>query len=309
MPEIVTLTFNPCIDKSTTVESLLPEKKLRCTAPRFEPGGGGINVSRAIKNLGGKSVALFPVGGYSGKFLQKLLLSADIDFVPIETTSHTRENLIVFENATNAQYRFGMPGPELVENEFENCITELGKLRGVNYVVVSGSFPAGTPAAGLSEIATAVYKLNAKLIVDTSGEALKQALQEEVYLIKPNLNELSMLAGKMKIKPGEEEKICRQIIAQGKCKVIVVSMGAEGAMLVTENNSVRYVPPKVHRKSTVGAGDSMVAGIVLSLQRGNSIEEALRFGIACGTAATINPGTELCRKKDAEELYPLIKVY
>lgn len=309
MPEIVTLTFNPCIDKSTSIDSLVPEKKLRCTAPRFEPGGGGINVSRAIKNLGGNSVALFPVGGYSGKFLQKLLLEADIDFIPIETTSHTRENLIVFENATSVQYRFGMPGPELLENEFENCITELEKLRGIKYVVVSGSFPAGTPGTGLNEIAKVAYKLNAKLIMDTSGEALKQALQEEVYLIKPNLNELSMLAGKMEIKPGEEEKICRQIIAQGRCKVIVVSMGAEGAMLVTENNSVRCVPPKVHRKSTVGAGDSMVAGIVLSLQRGNALEEALRFGIACGTAATINAGTELCRQKDVEEIYPLIKVY
>jgi len=309
MPEIVTLTFNPCIDKSTTVDALIPEKKLRCTTPRFEPGGGGINVSKAIKNLGGDSIALFPVGGYSGNYLQKLLLETHIDFVPIETNSHTRENLIVFENTTREQYRFGMPGPELEENEFENCITELGKLRGIKYIVVSGSFPPGMPATCFKKIAKVAYKVNAKLIVDTSGEALKQALQEEVFLIKPNLNELAALAGNVKIKAGEEEKICREIIAQGRCEVIVVSLGAEGAMLITEKNSVRCVPPKVHRKSTVGAGDSMVAGIVLSLQRDKTLEEALRFGTACGTAATMNAGTELCHRKDVEELYPLINVY
>jgi len=309
MPEIVTLTFNPCIDKSTTIDSLVPEKKLRCTTPRFEPGGGGINVSKVIKNLGGNSAALFPVGGYSGKFLQNLLLETGIDFIAVATTSPTRENLVVFENATSAQYRFVMPGQPLGENEFENCITELGKLRGTTYIVVSGSFPPGMPATCFKKIAKVAYKVNAKLIVDTSGEALKQALQEEVFLIKPNLNELAALAGNVKIKAGEEEKICREIIAQGRCEVIVVSLGAEGAMLITEKNSVRCVPPKVHRKSTVGAGDSMVAGIVLSLQRNKTLEEALRFGTACGTAATMNAGTELCHRKDVEELYPLINVY
>ena len=309
MAEIITITFNPCIDKSTTVSALLPEKKLKCTNPKFEPGGGGINVSKAIKSLGGDSIALFPAGGYSGKFLQKLLNELKIHFITVEITSHTRENLIVFENSTSEQYRFGMPGPQLLEHEFQKCLTELKKLSGVKYIVVSGSLPAGIPKNVFKEIAQIAHNLNAKLIVDTSGEALKQALQEEVYLIKPNLNELSKLAGYREIKPGEEEKICKEIIAQGNCKVIVVSLGAEGAILITEKKSIRCVPPKVHKKSTVGAGDSMVAGIVLSLQNGKTLEEAIQFGIACGTAATMNAGTELCHRKNVEELYPLIKVF
>ena len=120
---------------------------------------------------------------------------------------------------------------------------------------------------------------------------------------------MSALAGDIEIKPGDEEKICKEIIAQGNCKVMVVSLGAEGAILITEKKSIRYVPPKVEKKSTVGAGDSMVAGIVLSLQRGRTLEEAVQFGIACGTAATRNAGTELCHQKDVDELFPLIKVY
>jgi 6-phosphofructokinase 2 len=309
MPEIVTITFNPCIDKSTTVPALLPEKKLRCTVPKFEPGGGGINVSKAIKNLGGDSIALFPSGGYSGKFLQKLLTDAKINFLPVEITSHTRENLIVFENSTSAQYRFGMPGPQLLENEFQDCLAGVKKLSDVKYIVVSGSFPSGTPKDVFKEIAQVAQRVNAKLIVDTSGEALKQAIQEGVYLIKPNFSELAAITDNEKIKPGEEEKICKEIIAEGKCKVIVVSLGAEGAILVTENKSIRFVPPKVDKKSTVGAGDSMVAGIVFSLQKGKTLEDAVRFGIGCGTAATMNAGTELCHKKDVEALYPLIKVF
>ena len=121
MAEIITITFNPCIDKSTTVSALIPEKKLKCTKPKFEPGGGGINVSKAIKSLGGDSIALFPAGGYSGKFLQKLLNEVKIHFIAVEITSNTRENLIVFENSTSEQYRFGMPGPQLPEDEFQNA--------------------------------------------------------------------------------------------------------------------------------------------------------------------------------------------
>ena len=308
MAEIITITFNPCIDKSTTVSTLIPEKKLKCTSPKFEAGGGGINVSKAIKNLGGESIALFAAGGYSGKFLQKLLSDAKIHFITVEITSHTRENLIVFEDSTSAQYRFGMPGPQLLGDEFQKCLTELKKSSGVKYIVVSGSLPPGMPKDVFKEIAQVAHKLNAKLIVDTSGEALKQALEEEVFLIKPNLNELSALAGYKEIKQGDEEKICKEIIARGNCKVIVVSLGAEGAILITEKKSIRFVPPKVEKKSTVGAGDSMVAGIVLSLQNGKTLEDAIQFGIACGTAATMSTGTELCHMKDVEELFPLIKV-
>ena len=147
---------------------------------------------------------------------------------------------------------------------------------------------------------------NARFIVDTCGEALTEAVKEGVYLIKPNLNELAWLAEKKTVQPEEVKHIAADIIAKGGCEVMVVSMGAKGALLVTEEMSVLIQPPPVIKKSTVGAGDSMVAGIVFYLSQGMSILEAAQYGVCCGTAATLHAGTELCNKDDADRFYSAI---
>ena len=308
MPQIITITFNPCIDKSTSVAALIPEKKLRCTDPKFEPGGGGLNVSRAIKKLGGQSIAIYPAGGYSGKFLKTLLDSEGIDSIMIETGSHTRENLIVVDESTNSQYRFGMPGSKLVETDWRNCLNEIQKLSGVEFIVASGSFPPGIPPGVFGEIAKLAKNRNAKFIVDTSGLALQQAVNQGVFLLKPNLSELSSLLNKKEIKKEEILTGAKELINKGGAEILVISLGVEGALMVTANDSARFIPPPVNRKSTVGAGDSMVAGIVLSLALGKTIKEATQYGVACGTAATMNPGTELCHRKDVEAILPAIRV-
>ena len=308
MPEIITVTFNPCIDKSTTVAALVPEKKLRCTEPTFEPGGGGINVSRAIKKLGGESIAVYPAGGYSGKFLKTLLNREAIDCITIETSSHTRENLIVVDESTNSQYRFGMPGSKLIETEWRNCLNEIEKLNEIKFIVASGSLSPGVPAEAFGELARLARKMNAKFIADTSGEALQHAVNQGVFLLKPNLNELSFLLNKKELRKEEVLIGARQLISRGGAEILVVSLGADGALLVTANESIQFIPPPIERKSTVGAGDSMVAGIVLSLALGKTIKEAVQFGVACGTAATMNAGTELCHRKDVEVIQPMITI-
>lgn len=307
MAKIVTITFNPCIDKSTVVDAIVPEKKLRCTPPNFEPGGGGLNVSRAIRKLGGESLAIFPTGGYSGKFLQKLVEQEDIDYKVVDIKSHTRENLIVLSNASNQQFRFGMPGPELQEDEWQKCLQLLEEQKSAEYIVASGSLARGVPTDIYGEIAAIAKRIDAKLIIDTSGDALKQALKEGVYLIKPNLAELSSLVGREEINAELVDEVATDIIEQGNCEAIVISLGSAGAMLVSKEHVIQMMPPVVRRRSTVGAGDSMVAGLVLYLSQGRSLPDALRYGIACGTAATMNEGTELCRKADVERLYPLVK--
>lgn len=304
---IVTITLNSCIDKSTRVAALIPEKKLRCAAPKFEPGGGGINVARAIKKLGGHATAIYFAGGYSGKFLETLLSREEVDSEVIETNSHTRENLIVVDESTNAQYRFGMPGSQIEQSEWEACLHQLEQIQGASFIVASGSLSPGIPTNIFGRIAGIAKKLNAKFIVDTSGEALQQAVKEGVYLIKPNLNELASLTGKKQLNKEEIVKEARTIIATGGCQVMVVSLGAEGALLITETQAIQFMPPMVERKSTVGAGDSMVAGIVFCLQHNKSIEEAVKYGVASGTAATMNTGTELCKLIDVQRLVPQVK--
>jgi 6-phosphofructokinase 2 len=306
MSKIVTITFSPCIDKSTSVQALMPEKKLKCATPTLEPGGGGINVSRAIKKLGGESIAIFPSGGYTGKFFNHLMVNENITSVIINTIHETRENIIVLEEFSNNQYRFGMPGTELMNIEWQRCLDAVQEITDVSFIVASGSLPPGVPLNIFAQLARIAKNKNAKFIVDTSGDPLKAALEEGVYLLKPNIGELSMLTGKEKLTIEDAIKVAKEIIETGKCKVMVISIGADGAILVTRNLAEIIKPPEVKRKSTVGAGDSMVAGIVYYLSLGKSNLDAAKFGVACGTAATMNSGTELCKKHDAEYLFKIL---
>ena len=175
MNRIITFTFNPAIDKSTTINSLVPEKKLACSAPVFEAGGGGINVSRALKYLGGQSTAVYLSGGYSGKFLTSLIEKEHLNVINVTISGHTRENLVVLDLSTNQQYRFGMPGPVVPEKEWLPCLDIMEKCGADDFVVVSGSLPPGMPPEVMSRIAAIVKKRRGKLIVDIAGEPLKHA--------------------------------------------------------------------------------------------------------------------------------------
>ncbi|MBB1287196.1 1-phosphofructokinase family hexose kinase [Flavisolibacter sp. BT320] len=302
MTNIVTLTFNPCIDKNTTVHGIVPEKKLRCAKAQYGPGGGGINVSRALMNLGQLSTAIFPIGGYSGKFLLHLMTLENIPFRTIETATHTRENFIVLDTASNLQYRFGMPGNHIEEGEWKALLSELEKSE-ADYIVASGSLLPGMPADIVAQVAAIAKNIGARLVLDTSGEALKKALDVGVYLLKPNLGELSSLVGQEFLEPDKVDSLAREIISRGQCEVMVISMGGEGAKLITLHESYHVVSPDVEEVSTLGAGDSMVAGMVLALSQNKPLKEVLQMGVACGTAATITHGSELCRKEDVKNLF------
>jgi len=303
MPNIVTITFSPSIDKTTSVKKLIAEKKLHCSEPTFEPGGGGINIARAVKKLGGEAVAVYPAGGYTGHFFTHLLEKEKIPTIVIGAEHPMRENVVVVEEESNAQFRFGFPGAKLNEFEWQRCLEEIEKLDGTEYIVASGSIPQGVPHDVFARLAAIAKDKNDKLIVDTSGDALKLATEIGVYMMKPNVGELARLLGKHALSANEVPDAGREIINQGKCEVLVISMGKEGAMLLTKDVEFIAKAPKAKKRSTVGAGDSMVAGIVLQLSRGKRIEEAFLYGIASGTGATMNHGTGLCRKEDVDELY------
>ncbi|MDW7732595.1 MAG: 1-phosphofructokinase family hexose kinase [Methanolobus sp.] len=304
MNKIVTLTMNPAIDKSTSTDNVIPEHKIRCEQPSFEPGGGGVNVSRAIKKLEGESLLLYTSGGMAGQRLKKLLEQEGISQHPLPIEGMTRENFIVFEKSTEQQYRFGMPGPELTEREWENCLRELASLSPApDYIVASGSLPPGVPTDFYARVARIGKEIGSRVVVDSSGDSLKLALEEGVYLIKPNIREFSRLLGQEKIGESEILDKGKRIVQACKCEVIVISLGAAGALLLSEELVERMVPPTVPISSKVGAGDSMVAGIVLALSRGKPLREAVLYGLAAGSAAVMTPGTELCRKEDTERLF------
>jgi 6-phosphofructokinase 2 len=299
--KIVTLTVNPAVDKSTHIDRLIPEQKLRCDAPRFDAGGGGINVSKAIKRLGGKSTALFTAGGPSGQLLQNLLKQEEIDTQVVETEQWTRENFIVAETSTNAQYRFGMPGASLKEAETQAVLDALASSE-ANYVVASGSLPPQMDDNFYEKVAAISKKMGARLILDTSGEPLRAACDEGVFLLKPNIGELENLVGAKDLQMDEVDEAARTLIGDGKCEVVIVSMGPKGAILVTKDLCEHVPAPPVQKRSTVGAGDSMVAGMTWALTQELSYSEMLRWGVACGSAATMNEGTQLFLRADVERL-------
>lgn len=300
--QIITLTLNPSLDKSTHFKGLIAEQKIRCERPRYDAGGGGINVSKAIAKLGGNSLCIHTSGGSAGIMLEEIILKDGIENKVIPTQNWTRENFIAFENTTKAQYRFGFPGNELLEDEKEKVIETIKEIN-TKYLVLSGSLNEGLPTDFYQTIAEIAKAMGIKVIVDTSGEPLRKVLEKGVYLIKPNIGELAKLIGVERLELSEAEKAAKTLIENGAAEIVVVSLGTQGAILVSKEQIEFVKAPKVTKKSTVGAGDSMVGGMVWALSQNKTLKEVIQWGVSCGTAATMNEGTQLFKKEDAIKLF------
>jgi 6-phosphofructokinase 2 len=307
MKRIATLTMNPTVDLTMSVEQVLPTRKLRCDNPRRDPGGGGINVARAFHDLGGTVIAVFPAGGPTGLFLKEILRRKGIEFYDVAFKALTRESFSINETSTGKQYRFVLPGPVLTKEEWESSLERITRLDPApDYVVASGSLPRGVPDDFYARLAAILKGTDTRMILDTSGEPLRIALQEGVHLVKPNLDELAELVGDDLEEPAAQEQACRELIDKGGAEVVALSLGSEGALLVSGNETFRQPALEVEVNSAVGAGDSFVAGLTLGLVRDWPLREAFFLGMAAGTAALISPGTELCRRQDTERYFQQI---
>lgn len=342
MPTIVTLTLNPAIDKTCSVTQVVAENKLRCRDVELHAGGGGINVARAATKLGADTLAIWARGGHPGAVLQNLLDKEGIQQTAVSVANMTRENLIVFEESSEQQYRFGMPGARLTVDEVENCVEQLNRavcrcagqhVEGPEtqsadrprpggggsdnsddssrksaeaaetvYVVLSGSLPPGC-ANGLYGQIIEELPSYCRVILDTSGQPLQEGVTKGVYLIKPNKRELGQLAGEAIEDDSQIRDVARRLVDDGRVEVVVTSLGSGGAVLTTSEIHEHIRTPTVDIRSKVGAGDSMVAGIVVALSRNQSLFEAASFGVAAGAAAVMTEGTELCRRSDTERLF------
>lgn len=307
MTRVVTFTANPAIDKSTEVDVVVPDEKLRCSPPRYDPGGGGINVSRALHRLGAETLAVFPCGGPTGKVLEGLLEREGVPRMPLWIEGWTRENLMVFGASVEQQYRFLFDGPELSDGEWQRCLDELAALDPrPEYLVVSGSLPLSAPEDLYQRIARWGKDEGVRIVLDASGPSVERAFDPGVYLLKPNYGELEALVGTRFRGDEDLEEACRDIVGAGTCEILLVSLGAGGALVTTTDLQEHVASPTVPILSKVGAGDSAVAGTVLGLVRGWDILRAVRLGVAAGAAAVKTPRTELCRREDVDELFELI---
>jgi 6-phosphofructokinase 2 len=296
--KVISLCLNPALDKSAKVEAVVPEDKLKCHTIKYQAGGGGINISRILSRLEMASQCIYPYGGNSGEQLKELLEEENFDSHPIHIESWTRENLAVVDISNNLQYRFGMPGNAISPNELaaiENCLEEL--LEENDILILSGSLPLNFEPNYYAQLIVKLRSKKIRIILDTAGKALPLALAEEVYMVKPNSRELAEMEGKELMTLPEQEIAALAIIAAGKAKYVVVSSGGDGAFIATKEGIVRKKSPKVDVKSTIGAGDSMVAGLIYALQNKYSTEQMLNWGMACGIATTTKEGTGLAQKE------------
>lgn len=309
-PIVVTLTMNPALDKSTSTHHVAPEDKLRCSNLRVDPGGGGINVARAIHQLGGEALPLYVAGGLSGQMLQLLLASHLTRHQPIPIQGETRESFTVFEETSTHQYRFVLPGPTLSEAECHSVLDTIAALSPrPDYVVASGSLPPGVPDNFYVQLAERLAEWSPRLIVDTSGAPLQSIVEEcaPVYMIKPNHGELAALVGRELLDDDDILTAARETLGRCKIEIMVVSLGAGGVLAITGDEALFVRAPTVPIRSKIGAGDSTVAGMALGLVRGLSLLDAVRLGVAAGAATVMTPGTELCRRDDTERLFAKMK--
>ncbi|MFP4563556.1 MAG: 1-phosphofructokinase family hexose kinase [Spirochaetia bacterium] len=308
---IVTLTMNPAVDISSTVDRVVPEEKLRCDPPVRQPGGGGINVSRALRKLGGASLSLYLSGGRNGEFIHDFLVDEGVETRTQVIHGNVRENVTILEESSGLQYRFGMPGPVFKEREWKDTLGTVRELCvRADYLVASGSLPLNVPVDFYARVGEVAAENGTRFVIDTSNQALEAASREEIFLVKPNRRELGHILGRgdtSSLSRKELIELAAEVIRERPIRAVALSLGPEGAVLVTADTVLEVPSPPVETVSKIGAGDSMLAGSVLSLARGNSLSDAVRFGVAAGTAAVKTPGTELCTREDTEELYRRIK--
>ncbi len=301
--EIVTLTMNPAVDISTHAEKVEPTRKVRCHSVRRDPGGGGINVARVVCRLGGAATAIYTSGGHSGRVLTALLEDESIAADPLPVSDATRVTFSVLEQSTNSRFRFVLPGPVLSEETWRSCLDRLArKAPAPGYLVASGSLPPGVPDDFYGRMAVVAKKHDIRFVLDTSGEALAAGISEGVYAVKPNRRELEQVTGGPLDTATDQEQASRDLVARGKAELVALTLGEDGALLASRNGTERCGTPEVSTRSSIGAGDSFLAALILALAGGRAHREALRYAVAAGTAALLTPGTELCRRDDVVRL-------
>jgi 6-phosphofructokinase 2 len=306
---VLCLTMNPSVDVSTHTDRVVPADKLRCGPAGRDAGGGGLNVASVVHRLGGCSSALFPAGGSTGQWLTQHLAQSGLSAHALPIAQDTRENFTVQALDSGAEYRFVLPGPTLSEPEWRACLHTVSAWPApLGFVIASGSLPPGVPTDFYARLARTAGTRSVKMVLDSSGPALAQALQAGVFLVKPNLRELRELTGLPLATAREWRAAAQTLIDRGQAEVVALTMGDRGALVLSRDGAWQADALALDVVSSVGAGDSFVGAMVWSLQQGHALPQAFSWAMAAGSAALLTPGTGLCRPADVQRLQPLVRV-
>jgi 6-phosphofructokinase 2 len=299
---IVTLTLNPSVDLASDADEVRPVRKVRTRNETFDPGGGGVNVSRVLRELGADTLAVITAGGVSGRLLEELLAEAGLPHVSVPTAGRTRVSYTVHDLGAKKEYRFVPEGPVLAESEWNAALAELDASQG-GWIVASGSLPRGVPDDFFARAAADAIRRERRFVLDTSGEPLRAALGRGLTLIKPSRGEFEALLGERLDTPEAQDAAALRLVRDGSAGMVAVTLGHEGAVLAEPERGVLRLPAlDVPALGAVGAGDSFLAAMVCALSRGEPPREAFALGMAAGAAAVMRPGTAHPRAEDVEAL-------
>jgi 6-phosphofructokinase 2 len=305
---IATITLNPSLDQHITVDGLVIDGTNRWSRLHRYAGGKGIDVSRAIYEMGGRTVAYGFIGGPVGRAVEILLDEEGVPFSFTPIHRETRTNFIITDSKTGRQTRIDAPGPHITKDEFERFQRKMRRISpSPDLVVVGGSLPPGVPSNVYYSIIMEAKKFGVRAILDSEGQWLAEGIKAKPYLVKPNVTEAEGLLGRELSDEDAVIKGALDIVDMG-VEIAVISRGEEGIIAATEKEVIKAVPPQVKVKSAVGAGDCTIAGLALKLANEESLFSACRLAVALGTAVVLTPGTELARRDDVEELLPQVKV-
>jgi len=303
MSTIVTLTMNPALDVSTDTNEVIPGEKLRCGPTVLDPGGGGVNVSRVIHRLGGSTLAVYVAGGLTGDLYSTLLADEGVPAQRIKIDGETRESFTVTEESTGEQYRFVLTGPDVTPGTVDEVIAALdGVLHSGDWLVASGSLPPGVPGDFYRSVATRFSAKGVNVVVDTAPPWLGPAIGGGVFVVKPSRHELEQFLGRDLTDLDTQVEGAKEMIAQTGVEWVALSLGKEGAVLVSAHHAWHAIAPGVTPVSPVGAGDSFLAGLVLALSTGEQPRKALAAAVAAGSATAMSPATALCEKQAVENV-------
>jgi len=299
---IATLTMNPTIDIACALDHLVPMHKIRATDEYANPGGGGINVARVFVRLGGNARVIYLSGGPTGSALDAMLDLHQLVRRRVAITGHTRVAVTALERATAQEYRITPDGPAITTAEWQAALAAAREVPCRRFVA-SGSLPRGAPADFYAQLAAIMADRDIPLVLDTSGDALRAALAGgAIDLVKPSRGELEKLVGRALPTRAQIAAAAMGLVHKGSARLVAVTLGHEGAILARAAGVIDHPGIAVPAQSTVGAGDSFVAGMVHALCLGHDEVQAFRTGIAAGTAAVLHPGTDLAHPDDIARL-------
>jgi 6-phosphofructokinase 2 len=308
MTDILTITLNPALDVLTTIDQVSDTHKMRCGPTLKHPGGGGVNVARVLHRLGANCVALYLAGGVTGERHHKLMSAEKVRCHVMPIAEETRESFTAHETSSGNDFRFVLPGPHVSIAEYEACFEYVAQHMPKKFLVLSGGLPPGVPDHFYARLATLAKQHGVRVVLDANGPALCEALKVGVYFFKPSLRELRDLTGQDLPDQGSQVAAAQQLIHTGQAELVAISLGKDGAMVISSTEQWLARSVHVEVQTTVGAGDSFVGGMVWSLARDESLLKAFQYGMAAGAAALQCPGTSLSQAADVHHLLPRVVV-